>query len=274
MSAQASNSGPRQDIKFGTCGYETTISDGYMGPFIAGNIDDGSQHGLQGEHSVEAETCDGELQCSGMGETNGHELMENMNDGMVEGSDADAIWDGNGTNVWMGGSTSGAVLEEEADQELVEPEGLMEGSTCVASAPSYVGPHGYESAMLRSETASTMVDVEKMWMRRDDEDETEDPTDFLNVFPGQDLGVVAFSHEPNVQLPPSIFEQVSIIAEQNPDRELQMEEKIEEFLQQSDDAQEEQLQVFYDCLASYGPWFGVTKRLSQEDMFKMRAQGS
>lgn len=201
-------------------------------------------------------------------ETVGDERQDSLNESVNENNNEHGFWNGHETSVWLRHSPSGDEVEEEEDQEPLDLSKLFEESTCVASVPSEMVPHGYDGAMTGSETVSTMVDIEKMWARRDDEEEVEESADFLSGFPGQELGDVAFSQEPDVHVPPSLFEQISIIARQTPDEEVIGEEEMQQFLQQPEQVQRKQLKVFYDCLANFGPDFGVTRRLSQESIFR------
>lgn len=198
------------------------------------------------------------------------ELEDVENARTMEGGGGHLISDEDWNSPFIGGESETNMLEEgEVDEEEADLNELSDGSTCVAFIPSTAEPHTDLSVMTGSNTFSTMIDIDHMWTRRDDEEIVEDLADLSAGFPTQNLEDIAFSTGSEIQLPPSIFEQASIIARQNINHAPYTEDEYETWSEPLDEAEEERLDVFYECLANYGPWFGVTKRLSQEDMFRI-----
>ncbi|KAK4690895.1 hypothetical protein P7C71_g5996, partial [Lecanoromycetidae sp. Uapishka_2] len=161
------------------------------------------------------------------------------------------------------------------DEGLFEIEGdnkerleTLEGNTAVESVESLAGRN--RSDMLESATISTKVDTENIWPARYDgwhvpeESPEQDIITASDVFLSQGFADLNSSSATGVSLPPSIKEQALIIANQGPSTFAG--EEYQGFLQQSAEEQDRQTELFFKCLANHGPWFGVTKRISQESL--------
>lgn len=271
--SQERDTDPGSGYNAGTDGLEMAFSDVDEDHLIRPNLDENFRVRSRGERLLDAGTDSEGHQFPGTRGRKGHVLLRNRNNCILGSGHTRMNWDEDWERILT--RERSTLAEEEMHSQRV---GMAEGwaaSTRVASAPSNTGFHGYESAMIGTETVSTLIDVEDMWTRRDDEEAAgEDPSATLHAFPEQDLREVAFNLGPEPQLPPSIFEQAAIIARQSANYDSHVEDGAERHVAPLSMAQEEELQVFYQCLANYGPWFGVTKRLSQEDMFQMSAPGA
>ncbi|MCJ1278432.1 hypothetical protein MMC21_006249 [Puttea exsequens] len=135
-------------------------------------------------------------------------------------------------------------------------------STMISSGSSNMVAN---SITLQSETDLTSLNAEMMPVE-DADDDVGDAVEVVEILPPLELPGMVFDDSAQRVLPPSIMQQACIIADQRPQADLEKKQRLRGFLQKTLMEQEEQVEFFLGCLADHGPWFGVEKRLSQENL--------
>ena len=190
-------------------------------------------------------------------------------DGDVNG-DGDCIEQGvrtvNGSDICeAGGSvTRENGIEKEYGNSLEDEDCAFDGTTAVCSIRSDGRQQYDEHEIMGSDTISTIVE-DKPVSNADEEYGIDAESETINAPMKQALGDVAFSNVLSPELPPSITEQVRIIATQKVPSDADAREQ-ERLRGMPDEYRERRIKIFYEYLAGRGPWFGVTKRMSQENI--------
>ncbi len=156
-------------------------------------------------------------------------------------------------------------LRSEEQAERTSDRLSEDSSTQIRSASSELRSGIHHGDGSESDTESTRLDAKTRWAFLD---ESQQEVDDLNEeaategLQGPGQPELAFSSMQNPDVPPSIMEQVSIIARQRPDS--LTDEEYQDFLKKPLDEQRRSLKIFFDFLESQGPWYGVKRRVSQE----------
>ena len=111
------------------------------------------------------------------------------------------------------------------------------------------------------ETDSTRLDAKTRWAFLDED--RRDDSDANAELASHDFEDLALDTVQRPEVPPSIMEQVNIIASQHP--ESLTEEQYQNFLKHPRERQRQSVRVVLNNLAGLGPWFGVKRRMSQEE---------
>ena len=118
----------------------------------------------------------------------------------------------------------------------------------------------FQSQISGEDTESTMFDAKTRWAFLDEERRVENGASIGHA--SQDFESLALDTVHRPEVPPSIMEQISIIASQYTDS--LTEEQYQNWLKRPREMQRQSLRAFFDDLAGLGPWFGVKRRMSQE----------
>ena len=118
-----------------------------------------------------------------------------------------------------------------------------------------------------NDTESTRLDAKTRWAFLDESQREEG--DMREAVHSESLDLpdqsgLAFTLMQKPEVPPSIMEQVSIIASQRPNS--LSDQEYQDFLREPLEEQRRSLRIFLDFLESQGPWYGVKRRLSQEKL--------
>lgn len=124
---------------------------------------------------------------------------------------------------------------------------------------------GYEQTMLPS-WATSMTMLEGMQTREDilEEEQPLAPSLEAQGLPSQNLAGAVFGNISRPAVPPSVIQQACIIARRSSC--VLAEAQFQAFECQPLEVQRQSIRIFFENLASRGPEFGVTRRLSQEEL--------
>lgn len=150
--------------------------------------------------------------------------------------------------------TENSASLDETGRDSLSSEEDGNASTILREDASTEVPSGsserLQSQISGDDTESTRYDAKTRWAFLDEERRDENEGNAQDT--SQDVESLALDTVQRPEVPPSIMEQIRIIASQYPDS--LTEEQYQNFLKHPRETQRQSLRVFFDNLAGLGPW--------------------